>query len=154
MITEPIRGIRSWRLNPDGTLVGSWGGIWVPGQNTAECRRATTVTYFNPGAIHLARCSGVALKCTCGFYAFWSGFFETITYNTIVGVISGWGKTIIHDKGFRSEHAKILALAPNRGAVPVVSHRALKAIGSRYQAATFPNIETLISEFPPDQEAT
>jgi hypothetical protein len=50
--------------------------------------------------------------CTCGFYAFLNGHNRYADTNPVVGIIEGYGETVIGTRGFRSKKAKILALAP------------------------------------------
>lgn len=48
-------------------------------------------------------------ECECGLYA-WHGI-DRISGDEVAGAVLGWGKTIAHHDGFRSEHAQIVALA-------------------------------------------
>jgi hypothetical protein len=49
--------------------------------------------------------------CSCGFYAYY-GEQEHQYNGQIAGVIEGYGETLVGTQGFRSEKARILALAP------------------------------------------
>lgn len=51
-----------------------------------------------------------SLDCNCGFYMFKPGYFRPM--GTVIGVVEGFGKTIIGDKGYRCEKMRIAALAP------------------------------------------
>lgn len=50
--------------------------------------------------------------CTCGFYAFWKADEEPQVTGThpVLGVIEGYGRTLIGDRGFRCEKARVVAL--------------------------------------------
>lgn len=52
--------------------------------------------------------------CSCGFYAYFRGqrnlFHDENT--PVIGVIEGFGETLIGEKGFRCRKARIVALAP------------------------------------------
>lgn len=50
--------------------------------------------------------------CSCGFYAYLNGVNDYIQPERVVGVIEGYGETLIGKRGFRASKAKILALAP------------------------------------------
>lgn len=52
------------------------------------------------------------LGCSCGFYAYYNGYNEYLDSNAIVGIIEGYGETVIGTRGFRSQKARIVALAP------------------------------------------
>jgi hypothetical protein len=64
-------------------------------------------------------CSGVAPDCTCGFYAYTgsqamvqANNYMLGTTSAFVGVIRGTGLTTVGTKGFRTQNAEILAVAP------------------------------------------
>jgi hypothetical protein len=51
--------------------------------------------------------------CTCGFYAYLNGVNDYIGTGRVIGVVEGYGETLIGRRGFRSKKGKILALAPS-----------------------------------------
>lgn len=51
--------------------------------------------------------------CTCGFYAYLNGVNDYISAGRVIGVVEGYGETLIGRRGFRSNKARILALAPS-----------------------------------------
>lgn len=113
---EPIIGWRFWRLRPDGTSSPAAGyrlqspvvphGDWRPGTVfRSRCRRCD----FSP-----------SFGCRCGVYAFHPGpFFEDAVAAPrpspgpinplggpcVVGQIRGWGRVVVHRKGWRAERA-------------------------------------------------
>jgi hypothetical protein len=86
--------------------------------------------------------------CQCGIYAYHtpgprSWFGEAYWCE---GVVSAWGRLVVHGEGFRAEHARVEALAVPEGqertaahvqraadalAVPVISHDELEAFAAR-----------------------
>ena len=110
-----VRGVRYWNViwnvMQSGQLKGNAGGIWLPGENTATC-----LTY----ADHKPP---VTVGCGCGFWAYWSpaaageACVRKDPQAQAVGVIEGYGKTVIGDMGFRSAKARILAVALTEAAI-------------------------------------
>lgn len=168
-----VRGVRVWSVDrpamptvnssPPGTLVGQYGHRWVPGENTAECRKAAI-----PPSVMGAKwgfdmklklpepCDGVMPDCTCGFYAYWDVGDDEVSTGPhgIVGVIEGYGKTTIGEHGFRCEKARIIALAP---AVDSLGHRVvglgdstMQAIAERYNVPVFSSGAAMLEKFPAD----
>jgi hypothetical protein len=105
-------------------LTGNTGYAWQPGLNEAVCGRGRA----RPA---ITTASGVTLttaaqempghevpeeSCACGFWAYWSeqvarthamGYGPGIP---VVGVVEGFGRTLIGDKGFRAQKARIVAV--------------------------------------------
>lgn len=55
----------------------------------------------------------VSLACTCGFYAYFDGsneYAEDAGTLGITGIVEGYGKAVVGDRGFRAEKARIVAL--------------------------------------------
>jgi hypothetical protein len=119
----PIVGFRSWRIW--GTLIENTPGIvganlqsW-PNKNFigAKCEEKTCADiprrpYYREDHITPHE------KCKCGIYAFHE-LEELIAMETeglnngdrVCGAVIGWGKTVIHQKGFRVANATIIALS-------------------------------------------
>lgn len=111
---------RWWALSGYGWLSGAYGGQWEPGvENVAHCRApvSTTVTYdpsaiLVPQAFYPPRHRSPDDTCTCGFYAYWSTnpqipFMPTPNELSVLGVIEGYGRCLIGEKGLRCEKARI-----------------------------------------------
>lgn len=97
LVAGKVTGVRSWDIGTSAeTLIGAYGGHWHPGENMAKC--ATGLSHDVP-----------AEKCGCGFWAYWAD--SPYSHMTLIGVIDGYGPTHIGPRGFRSEKAKIRALA-------------------------------------------
>lgn len=123
-----------WTEGPDSYsyLIGAYKGEWEPGRIEAKCK-ASGYTYSHEEHIVPAN------RCGCGWWAYWGQGLksEEVLYsqakqpkivreyylnNTpmvkvpVLGVIEGSGRTIIGEKGFRSQYAKIKALCiPEEG---------------------------------------
>lgn len=59
------------------------------------------------------------IDCTCGIYALHEfpkrgGMTPWPRYKSVTGMIHGWGKIIVGDKGFRAQYAKPIALVSHR----------------------------------------
>lgn len=71
-------------------------------------------------------------KCECGFYAFTSEDDpEYMQAGRVLGIIEGYGETLIGTRGFRCSKARILALAPSpAGETDSLVNAILKAHGA------------------------
>lgn len=82
---------------------------WHQGINTAYCN-ASLIYGMHSSSEH-SPCGRIG--CRCGFNA-WNKVEESLesggTEKCIYGAISGWGKMQIHEDGWRSEYAEIIAL--------------------------------------------
>lgn len=104
-LTRPVLGFRSWELSYDGSLRSfareSW---WRIGVNEAHC------PLLNPP--HQAPDH----DCLCGLYALHT-LMDLTDYGLsndglyVVGAIAAWGPMEIHETGFRTRYARMLALA-------------------------------------------
>lgn len=129
-----VRGCRSWTMTSTGRLQSLFKPYaWVDGVNVAKCLRGTVRICADRGfhETHDETCykslacdGGIALTCECGFYARTDYVTEystatpppigaTANYRCRVsGVVEGYGKAVVGTQGFRSSHARILALGP------------------------------------------
>jgi hypothetical protein len=90
-----VKGARYWNLDIGALdLTGMHGG-WHRGENTAACIRG-----------HAAP----DLDCSCGFWAYWASPNPHGFAIPVLGVIEGYGRTLIGELGFRCSRARILAL--------------------------------------------
>jgi hypothetical protein len=139
--TRPILGFRVNRMQiirdehrPFGlvlTSLGTSGYFWEPGRNIAGCSRPGT-GFLNMG-IHRAPAAG----CTCGLYAchdlagvHWpsagAGGF-------VLAAVAGTGIVRIHERGWRAQFARIVALSTERP--ELTGGRGHKVIGSKVARA-------------------
>jgi hypothetical protein len=117
-----VFGQRSWVIDRLGRLtsVVHDGTPWRPGVNEAKCdtlianldrilsrSRASALVPDEADENHLA-------TCVCGFYAYFdkqhNNYADSLKGISVEGVIEGFGKTVLGDKGFRAEKARIVAL--------------------------------------------
>jgi len=170
-----VRGYRAWRVVDDDDDSGRLRGIhhqqiWKPGENVAECRRATynIKTYGSlrwppleilrdadgepiwsedgnafPGEGHLR-------GCQCGFYAYFEGsndyhapVWHTDGYHGPVGgMVEGYGQTLIGSRGFRCSKARIVALL----FVPDIPAGVRDAIEELYRMPVFESFDRMVKE--------
>lgn len=124
-----VTGLRQWTLTspdlakdphgasqhwPGALLRGATGYDWTPGTVEAAC---------NNGYPHASPAEFVdgteKSRCGCGYWAYWDSaglsanrFSSTGNGLPVLGVIEGFGRVLIGEKGFRSQKARIIALAP------------------------------------------
>lgn len=94
-----VRGVRAFGVDPLGRLHGvTYKQVWRPGENLADCKG------MNGAKEH------ALLDCSCGFYAYNSNSSDYETGDRVAGVVEGYGKTVLTEKGFRASKARIVAL--------------------------------------------
>jgi hypothetical protein len=145
IMTEPLRGWRAWQVieSRHGPVLASWwvSALW-PARRPLQARCALHGS--RPSPHHM-----------CGIHAF-SARDEALAYlergdeapllfarrpqsalGIVVGRVSGWGRAVAHERGWRSQFAYPYDLYLLRGG------RALaRALAGRYGVETVP--------FPPD----
>ncbi len=84
-------------------LRGSFGYDWNPGRNEAVCR-CENVLIVNSS--HLVPVP----DCGCGFWAYWDLQKHSTGTLPVCGIVKGTGRTLIGERGFRSQYAEIVAL--------------------------------------------
>lgn len=140
-LTTEIIGYRQWYVTPDLELRAAGyrvGGSWKPGENEAVCHRMADAMMLTFGYSEEPQkrhpCGDTpGHDCQCGFYAlhdpsdFWYGaqaqrslwataMISAPTSDPLVsGIIVGWGKVEVHHQGFRTQYARIVALALPEG---------------------------------------
>lgn len=102
-------GFRAFRFAADDSLRSLvYDYQWTDGINRAVCARTTT---WNKPA---APCPFPNKRCSHGFYAYYDEDYYPVSFdgNTIIvsGVIDGFGRCVIGEKGYRSEYARLVAL--------------------------------------------
>jgi hypothetical protein len=123
-----VHGLRQWNLTtPDfrqdpfegrwqpTAMTGATGRFqWQPGMNEAVCNSNSNHKPPLDADEH-------GNACGCGFWAYWdisalatggAMSLNLSSYVPITGVIEGSGRVLIGERGFRSQRARIVALAP------------------------------------------
>ena len=108
---DPHRADRHW---PAALLRGATGYDWPSGTVEAACNNG----YPHPSPAEFVDGTEKS-RCGCGYWAYWDSaglsanrFSATGNGLPVLGVIEGWGRVLIGEKGFRSQKARIIALAP------------------------------------------
>lgn len=122
-----LRGIRAWKFEPASGLNnhtscirGLWNQRWDLKKQVHEskCFSADRIRWdWVSKKPSIEPCSGIAVDCVCGFYAYFSSEMNNLEIYfpvSVIGVIEGFGKMTIGEKGFRCEYAKVLALCALR----------------------------------------
>lgn len=176
-ITENMHGYRSWAamLTEDGPRLEPefhrTSGAWVKGvQPKAEHQGGAIFMFAHDmdGLTHEAP----GKDCKCGYF----GYFQP--YNTkahnlnrskerlrVCGVIRGWGVTEVHEYGFRSQYAEILAISPpvdaedptevfggdgRRRGMP--GDAVLSLLSDYYEVPWYPSFADMVKAHPPTHE--
>lgn len=107
---------------------------WVEGLNYAGCLiTENEVTRRRLAGREL--CDFPTKRCVCGFYAYydvarWSQHpSRSARYQRVEGIIEGYGRCVVGNKGFRAEHAVIVGLV-----IPDVSELSTAWLGNRTTA--------------------
>jgi len=121
---QPVRGLRMWTLtSPDfrqqpdqaawgSVLCGATGFNWTDDVLEAHCNNG----YSHQVPTDIDKENGVS--CGCGFWAYWDvgGLGANWSLSSsglpVVGIIEGYGRVLLGERGFRSQKARIAALAP------------------------------------------
>lgn len=125
-ITEPVIGLRRWSVTDEGELYSPIiEGPWDPGINEAKCIKTRLwQPWHHRGAAPVA-------GCTCGLYA----HHETagIDSSGVWGVVKGWGRVQVHQDGWRSQYAELIAIF-NRNHEDTL----LQKVAARYNVPILP----------------
>lgn len=147
LVAGTVRVVRRFRVDELGRLRSpQQGTVWRPGDNTAECRIDQNVGQYriapggtvqvNIGAGRWVTYGGASVtagtvthrqaqhsmgSCKCGYYAYSDGH-DAAEYggpDTVAAVVEGWGDVLLGTRGFRAQHAKVLAVTiPGQDAPP------------------------------------
>lgn len=147
-----IRGYRKWYTNDNGIWSVFYSApCWTTRNLKAECFQLvkhTEVPYprCNCG-IHAFHRPGNARKYRPSLRVYPLGieYFDAAS-RLIFGVISGYGRVLIHEHGFRAEKARIEAVVVGDDA----SVYQRRAVGILQDAGVriFPTVPTLLEEYP------
>lgn len=107
-----------------GVVIGGLHGTfrtqyrWGDGTNTAQCLsavRSTSGTLIEHEAWlraqRLHEATPLPRQCGCGLWAMSKSCNDFRAGDGIVGVVHGWGRIVAGPRGFRAQHARIVALA-------------------------------------------
>jgi hypothetical protein len=146
-LAAAVVAFRSWRLAGERLMSPFIPCRWEAGVMHALCFDANRTLTRGVGWLDEPHDSPHE-ACQCGIYAYHtpgprSWFGEAYWCE---GVVSAWGRLVVHADGFRAEHARVEALAvpdplPARGAaqvaraaaglgVPVIPHAELEAFAA------------------------
>lgn len=129
---KPVRGLRQWTLkSPDfrgdplsadcggwtvSPLTGMTGYAWADGVLEAYCGNGYDHV---PPVESVTEPRGSTVRDGCGFWAYWSmtelagnSSFSGSGGLPVLGLIQGYGRVLLGERGFRSQRAQIVALAP------------------------------------------
>lgn len=137
---EAIAGFRFWYVQ-DRALFSHGNTAWIPGEEIeARCLNDFLGHIRRDVETHKAPADR---GCLCGINAFYSlehlfaSSNRTDAVNAIAGIISPSGETVLSERGFRSERARIeafVSVSPEIQALgyPVSIRPAQEALASRY----------------------
>lgn len=124
---KPVVGLRQWTLDgpdfrgdpheadqnwPAVPMRGATGFSWPAGVLEAYCNNG----YSHPPPTDFDPATGA--RCGCGVWAYWD--MTSLAANRsvisgsglpVLGAVEGYGRVLLGEKGFRSQKAKIVALA-------------------------------------------
>lgn len=125
-------GFRIWKvIDPDtGTLQSTNQSYnWTPGVNASRCMASPRwldrdackealhpdTWAHTPACPRHPECEYPTKDCSCGFYAYfapewWSGGY-TQQHPVVCGIVEGFGRCVIGDKGFRASRVLVVAFA-------------------------------------------
>ena|SRR2546423_773453 len=152
--TRPVLGFRLNSYSDRGLISITDAYTWKPGQNLALCRSFPT-KHHAPGP-----------ACTCGFYAcrdlvqllrgLASGAARLPAQQLIITGVAGRGIVRVHERGWRAQYARIVALCDERPALVfgqeggriLVGHELLRqeaapSLGEKYGVPVVPLSELL-----------
>jgi hypothetical protein len=111
-LAAAVVAFRSWRLAGERLMSPFIPCRWQDRVMHAACFDANRTLTRGVGWLHEPHDSPHA-ACQCGIYAYYtpgprSWFGEAYWCE---GVVSAWGRVVVHRDGFRAEHARVEALA-------------------------------------------
>jgi hypothetical protein len=129
-LAAPVVAFRSWRLAGEQLVSPFVPCRWSGRVMHATCFDANRTLTRGIGWLDAPHDSPHA-DCQCGIYAYHtpgprSWFGEAYWCE---GVVSAWGRLVVHADGFRAEHARVEALAIPDGRAPGQVRAAAEALG-------------------------
>lgn len=171
-----LYGYRSWATTVDpefGLRLQAISGFratdtWRPGIQPAAVHR-------NAPTLHPAPHT----DCTCGYYAYYQPYVDrnqqtgwirhdldaSTVQTTITGVVRASGIVVMHEEGFRAQHAEILAICKPWSDTPyyrearatekppiVPSDKVMQMYANEYGVPWYPSFNELVKDFPPTHD--
>lgn len=137
LVPGKVTGIRSWDIGlGNKLLIGAYGGHWKPGENKAKC---------SSGFAHDVPTEA----CGCGFWAYWTN--RPYSQMTVVGVIDGYGHTLIGPIGFRCAKARIRALSLPELTKPQTAelkHELFGKAAAEFKVPLYDTVEEMLEAHP------
>ena len=129
-LAAEVVAFRSWRLAGERLMSPFISCRWQGREMHATCFDANRGLTRGVGWLDEPHRSPHA-DCQCGIYAYHtpgprSWFGEAYWCE---GVVSAWGRLVVHQDGFRAEHARVEALAAPGGMRPLHVREAADALG-------------------------
>jgi hypothetical protein len=134
----------------DGLLTGVFGGVWRRGENTAVCGGG-------PGAPPCHRDQVPTPECGCGFWAYWALRYawrcDYYWRGEVIGVIRGYGRTMIGTRGCRCGKARIVGLhlrpfGPDRQPRGLRHHDVAELLANYYGVPCHPSLAEMLAAHP------
>jgi hypothetical protein len=171
-----VYGVRWWSLDRTGLLRGV-KAVWLPEENVADCINGSMMSPTARSFRDWARGAGPSElprelhqdglppvhetpveQCTCGFYAFWEAEPPPVGgHFPVAGVVEGYGRTVIGNRGFRCQRARIVALHVPLAAdadcetVSLVSDVESR-LSDRYMVPVYATMRLMLLRHPPTTE--
>jgi hypothetical protein len=133
-----------------GLLTGVFGGVWQPGENVAACGGGQGTS---PCESDLVPGPG----CACGFWAYWALRYawrcDYYWRGEVIGVIQGYGRTMIGTRGCRCGKARILGLhvrpaRPDRQPEGLRPQEVAGLLRSYYGVPCYPSLAEMLAAHP------
>lgn len=139
----PLVGLRAWRpFTHVGAAIQLCSEnrpyVWHAGENIAECMPVHA--HWGPVAnVDHHDAPAPFMACQCGFFAYYDGTNNYRGESKISGLIAGYGRCIVGERGFRAEKARIVAFIQ-----PKISQTA--ELLHRHILPVFPDVPVYDSE--------
>ena len=131
LVIGEIYGMRSWVLeNTEGELASiAYSHDWQPGVNSkrrcGNCDRWDDIVKPPEGSTWVSQPGDMSMSdCSCGFYAYYTpktGY--AVNARCVSGIVKGYGRTVVGDKGFRASKMEIVAFVRPKHLQPAKSKR-------------------------------
>ena len=152
-----VFGIRCWYYEPaNHTLTGMFCQRWEKHTDTyiATCQRKHSFLPLSRVDVHQTP-APPEIDCGCGFYAYWHvDDVMAPSYGCVIlGVIEGFGRTLLGTRGFRSEKARISGLhVPQRSSLTALSDLIGELLALEYAVPVYSSLPELLEACPVTQD--
>lgn len=108
LCAEALVGFRYWYVGLDRLLhpINGYHEPWPVRGLTARCRLAR----YRDQPTSCGMGDAPSWGCQCGIHAYYSLSQVPEAFYGLRGTIACWGRIVEHDRGFRAEHARVVAL--------------------------------------------